>query len=168
MVHLEHVLYFGFPTSIALLHFGRAAVGYPLSCERGTVEVRLGRHCDDVHHRPRRDRVTDDVLQHLAPSDRREPPVRYILRTCLVLPTILTRFLVSARLEPVDRDTSAECERRCVPNDWSDWASLWQDVRIWTPCENVLSEIAHSTLEEFAGGFRSSFGRTVRPGSAIN
>ena len=34
------------------------------------------------------------------------------------------------------------------PSGWSNWAALWQGVHIWTPCENVLGEIATTRWEQ--------------------
>ena len=48
--------------------------------------------------------------------------------------------------KPVDRTSApgdgGERNEGTRPNDWSNWAAFWQGVHIWTPCENVLREIA--------------------------
>ena len=50
-------------------------------------------------------------------------------------------------------------ESRC-PNDWSNSGVLWQDVRIWYSCENVLGEIVRTAPCE---ALRNNFAPTKRP-----
>ena len=46
------------------------------------------------------------------------------------------------------------------PNGWSNSGVLWQDVRIWYPCENVLREIVRTAPCE---ALRNNFAPTKRP-----
>ena len=60
--------------------------------------------------------------------------------------------LEAGRLENQSIGTRVEAVNRGLkdslrPNDWSNWASFWQGVQIWYPCENVLGEIAFRLVE---------------------
>ena len=64
----------------------------------------------------------------------------------------MTIVCAVARLENQSIGTRVEAVNRGLkdslrPNDWSNWASFWQGVQIWYPCENVLGEIAFRLVE---------------------
>ena len=53
----------------------------------------------------------------------------------------------TSRLDhPAVRFTLRRCAFRYHRNGWSNSSALWQDVRIWYPCETRLSEIARLAL----------------------
>ena len=61
----------------------------------------------------------------------------------VILEVRLENQSIGTRVEAVNRGLKDSLR----PNDWYNWASFWQGVHIWYPCENVLREIAFRLVE---------------------
>ena len=62
-----------------------------------------------------------------------------------------TQFFAHGTIGSISRSGSDSAQGG-YPNGWSNWASLWQGVRIWGSCENVLRKIARCLPEEMQQG----------------
>ena len=74
---------------------------------------------------------------------RRRRPAVNIDDRCACVRGRLENQSIGTRVEAVNRGLKDSLR----PNDWYNWASFWQGVHIWYPCENVFGEIAFRLVE---------------------